>query len=225
VVNPNYPYLSDGTVGSTNLNDGAIPWNVAEYHQGNLPMFMQVEVTENSLTLRAVQVNVVVHNDGTTTITTTVEDTLIICACNGEESDDCVCVCQICDDAGCIACCVVCDTLQGCVCVVCEWCERLNCNSIHCLGDVTGNGKVEVQDALQILRFLVELSNVISFEGEENDDARLASIIYIFPEHLQSLNNRYYPVVDDALQILRYLVKLPSNLEFWRAREQQVLDG
>jgi hypothetical protein len=66
-------------------------------------------------------------------------------------------------------------------------------------GRVTNSGELPtVQDALQILRFLVGLSNAI----EDDPDARLAANI------TNPGMNR--PSVQDALQILRFLVKLPS---------------
>jgi hypothetical protein len=69
------------------------------------------------------------------------------------------------------------------------------------LGDVTGTGKPEVTDALQILRSLVGLSNII----ETNAIARAAALI--------TNPDDSAPSVNDALQILRNLVGLSSRLD------------
>jgi hypothetical protein len=76
------------------------------------------------------------------------------------------------------------------------------------IGDVLGTGGPPiVNDALQILRSLVGLSNSIT----GNPFAIEASNI-IAP------GATTMPTVQDALQILRYLVGLPSNLDaVWRA--------
>jgi hypothetical protein len=66
------------------------------------------------------------------------------------------------------------------------------------LGDVNGDGSVTVQDALQILRFIVGLSSVI----RPNTPAWTAALI--------ADANAARPSVSDALQILRFVVRLPS---------------
>jgi hypothetical protein len=51
--NVNYPYLSDGTRGSEGLMAGIVPWNINIFHQGNRPMFVKVNVNNNSVDLTA----------------------------------------------------------------------------------------------------------------------------------------------------------------------------
>ena len=86
------------------------------------------------------------------------------------------------------------------------------------LGDVNCNGVIEVLDALQILRSLVGLSNVI--HGNQNfpegveatpEDARVAG-------NIVNLSSEGMPVVADALQILRYLVGLSNLIDGTQAR-------
>ncbi|MCL1881962.1 MAG: peptidoglycan DD-metalloendopeptidase family protein [Oscillospiraceae bacterium] len=66
------------------------------------------------------------------------------------------------------------------------------------LGDVNGNGGIDIGDALAVLRYLVELSSHIGV----CENARHASLIV-------SEGN---PTINDALQILRYLVDLPNAI-------------
>jgi hypothetical protein len=68
------------------------------------------------------------------------------------------------------------------------------------LGDVTGSGSATVHDAIQILRFIIGLDNVI----EGNPVALRASLI-TNPDAAE-------PTVHDAIAILRSLVGLPSVL-------------
>jgi len=68
------------------------------------------------------------------------------------------------------------------------------------LGDVTGTGTVEIEDALQILRSVVGLSNVI----DDNDIALMAANITNRGKKVDA------PEVADALQILRSIVGLPT---------------
>jgi hypothetical protein len=72
------------------------------------------------------------------------------------------------------------------------------------LGDVNGDGRINVSDALAILRFLVNLSSVVS--PDNPDSWRAAQIT----SDSQRANR---PGVRDALQILRYTVWLPTPLD------------
>jgi hypothetical protein len=69
-------------------------------------------------------------------------------------------------------------------------------------GDVNDDGVITVGDALQILRFLVGLSNVINENGEGSNEWNAALIV-----------SEDRPQIGDALQILRYLVGLSSALD------------
>jgi hypothetical protein len=75
------------------------------------------------------------------------------------------------------------------------WFEQLD----YIPGDVNYDGKVTVDDALQVLRFLVGLPSVI----DNCEKSRKAALIV----------SRDRPQVDDALQILRFLVGLPNALD------------
>jgi hypothetical protein len=68
-------------------------------------------------------------------------------------------------------------------------------------GDVNGDGNIDVSDALQILRFLVGLPNIIAAEGEGSNAWNAALIV-----------SETQPQVNDALQILRKLVGLPNQI-------------
>jgi hypothetical protein len=130
----------------------------------------------------------------------------------------------ICEDST-NQCCTECNNrAENCIC--CKHCKRPECqdgNRYFCIGDIHGRGdEPGVEDALEILRFLVSLPSV--FTGDSPDyrdvaiaDAMRAAIIFIFPEpDLYNQNNRTEPVVEDALEILRMLVGLSSRLnEIW----------
>ena len=74
-------------------------------------------------------------------------------------------------------------------------------------GDVTGNGVVDADDALQILFYVVNLSNDIrDSAGNYNASSLCAALITA-----NSISNGT-PDADDALQILFYVVSLSSNL-------------
>jgi hypothetical protein len=85
----------------------------------------------------------------------------------------------------------------------CYWTNCDECGFLPAFGrgDVNGDSKINVQDALVILRYIVGLPTLIS----ESDEARGASIIV-------DLGARTSPNVRDALQILRRVVGLPNVL-------------
>ena len=87
-----------------------------------------------------------------------------------------------------------------CECPGCE--ELLRICTQRTLGQVRGAGYVGMPDALQILRFIAGLSNVlVNADGEICIGAWNAARIVNY-------GNNPAPIVQDALQILRYLVNL-----------------
>jgi hypothetical protein len=75
------------------------------------------------------------------------------------------------------------------------WFEELD----YLPGDVNGDGEVGIDDALQILRYLIGLSSIL----DDCENAVRAALIV----------SDDIPQVGDALQILRYLIGLPNELE------------
>jgi uncharacterized protein YkwD len=101
-------------------------------------------------------------------------------------------------------------TLNGIDSRVCSVCEHVGTRQIRRLllpydpGDVNGDGFITVVDALAILRHLVGLESSVS---PDNEDAWRAA--QITPASRE--NNA--PSISDALQVLRYVVWLPSVLD------------
>jgi hypothetical protein len=115
--------------------------------------------------------------------------------CNLPAACDCGC-CEICDSCGE---CEVCDPPAVCDCRNCDDCGYLG--GRFGFGNVTGGNEPSVQDALQILRYIVGLDSPIA----DCDAARAAANI---------TNPRAVsPGVQDALAILRRLVGLSSALD------------
>jgi hypothetical protein len=91
------------------------------------------------------------------------------------------------------------------------------------MGDVNGDGIVTVQDALQILRYLVGLSSVLNgnqsfpqgVTGTIENALRAARIFDLRAER---------PTVQDALQILRYLVGLSNFIDGSASRPRVYCD-
>jgi len=54
--NTEYPYFEDGTSGSAVLMAGNVPYPVNFYHQNYKPMFLEIDVTDNTVTFRAYEV-------------------------------------------------------------------------------------------------------------------------------------------------------------------------
>ncbi|MCL2720995.1 MAG: metallophosphoesterase family protein [Treponema sp.] len=54
--NTEYPYFEDGTAGSAVLMSGNIPYPVNFYHQDYKPMFLEIDVNNNTVTFRAHEV-------------------------------------------------------------------------------------------------------------------------------------------------------------------------
>jgi hypothetical protein len=69
------------------------------------------------------------------------------------------------------------------------------------LGDVNGDGKVDISDALEILKYLAKLPSVFD-DSAKVGNALKASLI-CDPQASK-------PVIGDALEILKHLAKLPS---------------
>jgi len=114
---------------------------------------------------------------------------------------------RACEVPGCLECIVVCTgdsrtcKVPGCLeCFVApELCPRCG-KEQECflLGNVSGSGEVGIADALQILRFLVNLPSSI----EPGNESWCAALIV----------SDESPGIADALQILRYLVHLPNKI-------------
>jgi len=99
--------------------------------------------------------------------------------------------------------CVYCDYCYRldriCDCVFCGDCKELeeNCTCIHyILGDVTGTGIIEIDDALEILKYLAGLENIINDERSMSAACITGKI----------------PVIDDVLEILKHLAGIDGKL-------------
>ncbi|MCL1881878.1 MAG: hypothetical protein FWF76_06845 [Oscillospiraceae bacterium] len=91
-----------------------------------------------------------------------------------------------------------------CTCnIVCTFCWEEDCN--YAKGHVTGGDSISIDDALQILRYIVGLytNNSLAWAVETENCARNAALIV----------SEETPGIADALQILRHLVDLPSALD------------
>jgi hypothetical protein len=109
--NSMFPYLYDGTMGAMELSSycnewltdanrgfvtpgtpgssrdgGKLPWNVAHYHQEWRPMFMEIEVCGDRVTIHAVQFD---HSIDPANPIVEIVDTLIICRCDDHECAVC----------------------------------------------------------------------------------------------------------------------------------------
>jgi hypothetical protein len=73
-----------------------------------------------------------------------------------------------------------------------------------CLGDVNGNGEIDIGDALELLKYLAGLDSVIPREIITWEDERTwnAARVRNMPE----------PEIEDALEILKHLAGLPSQI-------------
>jgi hypothetical protein len=90
----------------------------------------------------------------------------------------------------------------------CETCSRIRCACFTFIrGDVNNDGKVDVLDALQILRFLVGLSSDI----EVAPFPQVCTVGYNAARSVVSYGGN--PAISDALQILRHTVGLSSSLD------------
>jgi hypothetical protein len=246
VRNSTFPYLSDGTTGRNRMRDNRIsPWNIAAYHQNNRPVFLEVQVNETSLSIRTIEF----YGSGNEILgkgSTRIVDTLIICAGKGVCSVSCVCICIVCDELDCTDdCCFVCKRGE-CICdCLCDD-DCTPCKDYRRLGDVDGSGTVFVFDALEILRYLVNLSSVLVCRSNDcgsgctvcvdecSDDCVVdcdngwsaacgvkyawsaAQIVGRFDDGFEPRN----PIVQDALQILRWCVGLsaPELTIVWGTR-------
>jgi uncharacterized protein YkwD len=70
-------------------------------------------------------------------------------------------------------------------------------------GDVNGNGEIDLNDALEILRYLVDLPSVIDYCADGRNAAQI-TLISIADDTI---------ALADAMQVLRYLVWLPTSLD------------
>jgi hypothetical protein len=98
--------------------------------------------------------------------------------------------------------CKVCNPDPDCECKNCSDCGFLG--GPRGFGRVTGGSAVVVDDAIEILKWIVGLPNQINPQGNVNADAMAAAVI-VTPGAAQ-------PSVDDAIDILKWLVGLPSVL-------------
>lgn len=98
-------------------------------------------------------------------------------------------------------------------CECCDYCKRPGCNGKnYCIGDVIGEGKPSVQGALQILRFLVGLTNV--FDGNHALNTTVCPIFALYAARIRDDGELGRdPTVQDALQILRRLVGLSNDID------------
>jgi hypothetical protein len=109
-----------------------------------------------------------------------------------------------------------------------KFCKRECCGGVYGLGNITGGDIPSIADALQVLRYLVKLPNLI----DTDENARIAagfhdSQITISPAldimrfvvGLPSELDRFYPrtptqqsTTHEALQVLRHLAGLPNTV-------------
>jgi predicted Zn-dependent protease with MMP-like domain len=138
-----------------------------------------------------------------------------ICFRCGSHVEICECFCR----GGCG------QRIRNCVCAYCDTCGRFNCysiqNGIFCIGDVNGSGGIDVDDALQILRLLINLSNIIGWWECNSGCEELSDCCNLHVSNYRALEaalitGSFNPSQDDAIAILRWLVGLPSALcEKW----------
>jgi len=83
----------------------------------------------------------------------------------------------------------------------CRICGRTACGIKH--GDITGNGRVEIGDAIEIFKYLAQIDNSITKAGKGSREWRAALIT------VQS-NKINKPTIMDAIEILKYLAKMNS---------------
>jgi hypothetical protein len=73
------------------------------------------------------------------------------------------------------------------------------------LGDITGNNRVTISDALEILKYLAKLQDSVLF----TDPAAIQFAL---------IKGTPLPTINDALEILKFLAKLPSDLDIiWKS--------
>jgi hypothetical protein len=133
--------------------------------------------------------------------------------CEGCDMFSCVCPCEVCGEFPCDCCgeceifpCECCGECKQypCNCTVevppelCGECEQYPCEcemqeQIPCRGDIDGDGSITINDALEILKYLAGLENVVEIDE---------------------------PTIDDALEILKYLAGLPSAFSESQAEAQ-----
>jgi hypothetical protein len=86
------------------------------------------------------------------------------------------------------------------ICGNCEHCRVSTATISRKLGDVTGTGSVTINDAVEILRFLAGMSNII-----ENDSAALNAARITNPGSGE-------PTINDVVEILRYLAGMSNKI-------------
>jgi uncharacterized repeat protein (TIGR02543 family) len=126
----------------------------------------------------------------------------ILCGTCNRSTDDCTCRCTTCNrNTGECICCPFCEQVI-CECSEpCEVCGQRNCSCVaYNKGNVWGNGIVSINDALEILKFLAGLDNILV----ENPLSMTAALIT--PESVTVKE----PTINDVLEILKLLAGLPS---------------
>jgi hypothetical protein len=106
---------------------------------------------------------------------------------------------------------VSCTTCVRALCICCRDCEQVECVCVrfsYSRGVVTGGDRLRINDALQILRYLVGLSSEIASAPFAADECMIG-----FNAARSVTSWGFVPNILDALQILRRLVGVPSTLD------------
>ena len=92
-------------------------------------------------------------------------------------------------------------------CRNCALCFAPGCNEsgfskcdCHALGDITGDGKIGTDDALEVLKSIVKLPSKAQPDNPKGWDAAF----------IVTPKTAFGPTTSDALEILKYIVKLPG---------------
>ncbi|MCL2754568.1 MAG: hypothetical protein FWD35_02470 [Oscillospiraceae bacterium] len=87
----------------------------------------------------------------------------------------------------------------------CEICERARCKCFAFVrGDINGDGRVTIEDGLEMLRYIIGLSDKITSAPFNGD----CTVAYNAARSVYSRGNG--PTIEDALQILVHIIGLPS---------------
>jgi hypothetical protein len=163
-----------------------------------------------------------------------------------DECDPCVCcetcetiICQCCKEKGCEFVCICCDkcetedykqlcfcrcdTCGEFVCTCCLFCKRPNTEGHRCPGNITGDigNKPEIGCALQILRFVISLPNILDPNNPSSDFCpEIVEFVWqaalIVPNSEIDCNHttddcECTPQIEDSLQILRWVIGLRAD--------------
>jgi hypothetical protein len=87
------------------------------------------------------------------------------------------------------------------------------CNGVQfSLGDVDGDGKITIADAVQVLRFLAGMTNVIYDGAVINQEYNEANIKCRRAWNAARISREPVPSIDDVLDILKYLAGMENRI-------------